>query len=190
MRSSKEEFPPSPSNHQSILVSLSTRCVWKSTVCERAHLFRIKYYGSSDKPLGRFLREQLFDQVFFFSSFTWLYTSFLVNPTSTFLHWLDSFHLLELSLPFMRYAIRSTCSLLYTSSRQPYYFCEEASRNCFTRGARRKNLDVAQVSAMSSHQWVPSSNTQSSDVWCCMGFVFWKIFGTQLFKPCCCKQSC
>ncbi|XP_010656079.1 1-phosphatidylinositol-3-phosphate 5-kinase FAB1B isoform X2 [Vitis vinifera] len=62
MRSSKEEFPPSPSNHQSILVSLSTRCVWKSTVCERAHLFRIKYYGSSDKPLGRFLREQLFDQ--------------------------------------------------------------------------------------------------------------------------------
>ena len=70
MRSSKEEFPPSPSNHQSILVSLSTRCVWKSTVCERAHLFRIKYYGSSDKPLGRFLREQLFDQVFFFSSFT------------------------------------------------------------------------------------------------------------------------
>uniref|UniRef100_A0A1D1XVV7 1-phosphatidylinositol-3-phosphate 5-kinase n=1 Tax=Anthurium amnicola TaxID=1678845 RepID=A0A1D1XVV7_9ARAE len=58
----KEEFPPSPSNHQSILVSLSTRCVWKGTVCERAHLFRIKYYGSFDKPLGRFLRDDLFDQ--------------------------------------------------------------------------------------------------------------------------------
>ncbi|XP_077240890.1 1-phosphatidylinositol-3-phosphate 5-kinase FAB1B-like isoform X2 [Tasmannia lanceolata] len=58
----KEEFPPSPSDHQSILVSLSTRCVWKGTVCERAHLFRIKYYGSSDKPLGRFLRDHLFDQ--------------------------------------------------------------------------------------------------------------------------------
>ncbi|KAL4178859.1 hypothetical protein AMTRI_Chr13g117270 [Amborella trichopoda] len=60
--SSKEEFPPSPSDHQSILVSLSTRCVWKGTVCERAHLFRIKYYGSFDKPVGRFLRDDLFDQ--------------------------------------------------------------------------------------------------------------------------------
>ncbi|TXG61716.1 hypothetical protein EZV62_013079 [Acer yangbiense] len=62
MGSSKEEFPPTPSDHQSILVSLSTRCVWKGTVCERAHLFRIKYYGSFDKPLGRFLRDHLFDQ--------------------------------------------------------------------------------------------------------------------------------
>ncbi|MQL93056.1 hypothetical protein Taro_025686 [Colocasia esculenta] len=59
----KEEFPPSPSDHQSILVSLSTRCVWKGTVCERA-LFRIKYYGSFDKPLGRFLRDHLFDEGF------------------------------------------------------------------------------------------------------------------------------
>ncbi|XP_051131111.1 1-phosphatidylinositol-3-phosphate 5-kinase FAB1B-like isoform X2 [Andrographis paniculata] len=58
----KEEFPPSTSDHQSILVSLSTRCVWKGSVCERAHIFRIKYYGSFDKPLGRFLRDHLFDQ--------------------------------------------------------------------------------------------------------------------------------
>lgn len=62
----KEEFPPSPSD-RSILVSLSTRCIWKGTVCERAHLFRIKYYGSFDKPLGRFLRDHLFDQVFLFT---------------------------------------------------------------------------------------------------------------------------
>lgn len=60
--SSKEEFPPSPSDVQSILVSLSSRCVWKGTVCERSHLFRIKYYGSFDKPLGRFLQDHLFDQ--------------------------------------------------------------------------------------------------------------------------------
>ncbi|KAI4380834.1 hypothetical protein MLD38_006977 [Melastoma candidum] len=60
--SSKEEFPPSPSDNQSILVSLSTRCVWKGTVCERSHLFRIKYYGSFDRPLGRFLRDHLFDE--------------------------------------------------------------------------------------------------------------------------------
>lgn len=62
-QSQKEEFPPSPSDHQSILVSLSSRSVWKGTVCERSHLFRIKYYGSFDKPLGRFLRDHLFDQV-------------------------------------------------------------------------------------------------------------------------------
>lgn len=61
---SKEDFPPSASDHQSILVFLSTRCVWKGTVCDRSHLVRIKYYGSSDKPLGRFLRDQLLDQVF------------------------------------------------------------------------------------------------------------------------------
>lgn len=59
---SKEDFPPSTSDHQSILVFLSTRCVWKGTVCERSHLVRIKYYGSSDKPLGRFLKDQLFDE--------------------------------------------------------------------------------------------------------------------------------
>ncbi|KAF9689837.1 hypothetical protein SADUNF_Sadunf01G0134000 [Salix dunnii] len=58
----KEEFPPSPSDHQSILVSLSSRCVWKGTVCKMSHLIRIKYYGSFDKPLGRFLRDHLFDQ--------------------------------------------------------------------------------------------------------------------------------
>lgn len=66
----KEEFPPSPSDHQSILVSLSSRCVWKGTVCERSHLFRIKYYGNFDKPLGRFLRDHLFDQVLSLSPLT------------------------------------------------------------------------------------------------------------------------
>lgn len=59
----KQEFPSSSSDQQSILVSHSTRCVWKGTVCERAHISRIKYYGLSDMPLGRFLRDQLFAQV-------------------------------------------------------------------------------------------------------------------------------
>ncbi|KAK7363357.1 hypothetical protein VNO77_05497 [Canavalia gladiata] len=59
---SKEDFAPSTSDHQSILVFLSKRCVWKGTVCERSHLVRIKYYGSTDKPLGWFLRDQLLDQ--------------------------------------------------------------------------------------------------------------------------------
>ncbi|KAH0849825.1 hypothetical protein HID58_096063, partial [Brassica napus] len=61
-QSQKEEFPPAPSDHQSILVSLSSRSVWKGTVCERSHLFRIKYYGSFNKSLGLFLRDHLFDQ--------------------------------------------------------------------------------------------------------------------------------
>ena len=69
-QSQKEEFPPSPSDHQSILVSLSSRSVWKGTVCERSHLFRIKYYGSFDKPLGRFLRDHLFDQVSYVRGFS------------------------------------------------------------------------------------------------------------------------
>ncbi|KAH0691092.1 hypothetical protein KY289_018450 [Solanum tuberosum] len=62
LTSLKKEFSPSPSDNQSILVSLSSRCVWKGTVCDKSRLFRIKYYGSVDKPLGRFLRDQLFDQ--------------------------------------------------------------------------------------------------------------------------------
>ncbi|KAI5055795.1 hypothetical protein GOP47_0029658 [Adiantum capillus-veneris] len=56
-----EEFPPSPSDHQSILVSFSSSCLRKATVCERGHLFRIKYYGSFDKPLGKFLKDNVFD---------------------------------------------------------------------------------------------------------------------------------
>ncbi|XP_028796261.1 1-phosphatidylinositol-3-phosphate 5-kinase FAB1B isoform X2 [Neltuma alba] len=63
----KEEFS-SFSDHQSILVSVSSRCVWKGTECEKSHLFRIKYYGNFDKPLGRFLRDHLFDQSYRCSS--------------------------------------------------------------------------------------------------------------------------
>lgn len=57
-----DEIPASPAENQSILVSLSSRCVWKESLCERPHLLRIKYYGNFDRPLGRFLRDQLFDQ--------------------------------------------------------------------------------------------------------------------------------
>nr|XP_009410073.2 PREDICTED: putative 1-phosphatidylinositol-3-phosphate 5-kinase FAB1C [Musa acuminata subsp. malaccensis] len=49
-------------NHQSILVSLSSTCIKKNRVCERSQLFRIKFYGSFDKPLGRYLRDDLFDE--------------------------------------------------------------------------------------------------------------------------------
>ncbi|CAM6066031.1 unnamed protein product [Sphagnum tenellum] len=53
----KDDFPPSPSDHQSILVSLSSQCL----SCERPRLKRIKYYGPSDKPLGKFLKDSLFN---------------------------------------------------------------------------------------------------------------------------------
>lgn len=59
----KDDFPTASSAHQSILVSLSSRCILKQSVCVRSHLFRIKYYGTFDKPLGRFLRDHLFNQV-------------------------------------------------------------------------------------------------------------------------------
>ncbi|KAG0543648.1 hypothetical protein BDA96_02G207200 [Sorghum bicolor] len=51
-------------NNQSILVSLSSTCIPKSLACQRSHLLRIKFYGSFDKPLGRYLREDLFDQAY------------------------------------------------------------------------------------------------------------------------------
>ena len=57
------EYFSGTDNHQSILVSLSSTCIPKGLVCERSQLFRIKFYGSFDKPLGRYLREDLFDQV-------------------------------------------------------------------------------------------------------------------------------
>ncbi|XP_068663153.1 putative 1-phosphatidylinositol-3-phosphate 5-kinase FAB1C isoform X2 [Aristolochia californica] len=56
------EYFATADNNQSILVSLSSRRVLKGTVCECSQLFRIKFYGSFDKPLGRFLRDDLFDQ--------------------------------------------------------------------------------------------------------------------------------
>ncbi|KAL5726683.1 1-phosphatidylinositol-3-phosphate 5-kinase [Ranunculus cassubicifolius] len=49
-------------NHQSILVSFSSHCVLKGTLCERSQLLRIKFYGNFDKPLGRYLQDDLFGQ--------------------------------------------------------------------------------------------------------------------------------
>ncbi|KAL5222683.1 hypothetical protein ABZP36_027396 [Zizania latifolia] len=58
------EYFPATDNHQSILVSMSSTCIPKSMLCKRSQLFRIKFYGSFDKPLGRYLREDLFDQAY------------------------------------------------------------------------------------------------------------------------------
>lgn len=50
-------------NPQSILVSLSVACPLRGIVCKQSQLFRIKFYGTFDKPLGRYFREDLFVQV-------------------------------------------------------------------------------------------------------------------------------
>ncbi|KAK6922238.1 Chaperonin Cpn60/GroEL/TCP-1 family [Dillenia turbinata] len=49
-------------SQQSILVSFSSHCVTKGTECERSRLMRIKFYGCFDKPLGRYLHDDLFEQ--------------------------------------------------------------------------------------------------------------------------------
>lgn len=59
------EYFSAADTHQSILVSFSSHCVLKGTVCERSRLLRIKFYGCFDKPLGRYLRDDLFDQTSF-----------------------------------------------------------------------------------------------------------------------------
>ncbi|KAL8052963.1 hypothetical protein ABFS82_05G040000 [Erythranthe guttata] len=51
-------------NNKSILVSLSSHCTLNGTVCERSRLLRLKFYGPSDKPLGRYLRDDLFDKLY------------------------------------------------------------------------------------------------------------------------------
>lgn len=56
------EYFSATDGHQSILVYFSSHCVSKGIVCERTRLLRIKFYGSFDKPLGRYLRDDLFDQ--------------------------------------------------------------------------------------------------------------------------------
>ncbi|XP_062233139.1 1-phosphatidylinositol-3-phosphate 5-kinase FAB1B-like isoform X2 [Phragmites australis] len=56
------EYFPTSENPQSILVSLSIACPLRGIVCKQSQLFRIKFYGTFDKPLGRYFREDLFVQ--------------------------------------------------------------------------------------------------------------------------------
>jgi 1-phosphatidylinositol-3-phosphate 5-kinase len=60
-RATSSEYYSSTDNKQSILVSFSSRSILTGTVCERSRLLRIKFYGCFDKPLGKYLRDDLFD---------------------------------------------------------------------------------------------------------------------------------
>lgn len=62
------EYFPTSDSPQSILVSLSIACPLRGIVCKQSQLFRIKFYGTFDKPLGRYFREDLFVQVVALSS--------------------------------------------------------------------------------------------------------------------------
>ncbi|XP_043707213.1 putative 1-phosphatidylinositol-3-phosphate 5-kinase FAB1D [Telopea speciosissima] len=48
---------------QSILFLKSSRNILKGTVCEHSHLSRINFYKSSDMSLGRFLRDNILNQM-------------------------------------------------------------------------------------------------------------------------------
>ncbi|KAL6605816.1 hypothetical protein ACP70R_041469 [Stipagrostis hirtigluma subsp. patula] len=56
------EYFPTSDNPQSILVSLSIACPLRGIVCKQSQLFRIKFYGTFDKPLGRYFQEDIFIQ--------------------------------------------------------------------------------------------------------------------------------
>ncbi|KAF6149834.1 hypothetical protein GIB67_010908 [Kingdonia uniflora] len=55
------EYLATVDNHPSILVSFSNRSLLKGKICG-SHLLRIRFYGNFDKPLGRYLRDDLFDK--------------------------------------------------------------------------------------------------------------------------------
>uniref|UniRef100_A0ACD5VAU1 Uncharacterized protein n=1 Tax=Avena sativa TaxID=4498 RepID=A0ACD5VAU1_AVESA len=57
------EYFPTSDNARSILVSLSIACPRRRIVCKQSQLLRIKFYGNFDKPLGRYFREDLFNQI-------------------------------------------------------------------------------------------------------------------------------
>ncbi|XP_066330548.1 putative 1-phosphatidylinositol-3-phosphate 5-kinase FAB1D isoform X2 [Miscanthus floridulus] len=46
----------------SILILMSSQCTEKQVICEQSHLTRIKYYGSFDVSLGRYLQDILQNQ--------------------------------------------------------------------------------------------------------------------------------
>lgn len=47
---------------ESILVLMSSRNASRGTICEQSHLSHIKFYRNFDVPLGKFLRDNLFNQ--------------------------------------------------------------------------------------------------------------------------------
>ncbi|XP_031114168.1 putative 1-phosphatidylinositol-3-phosphate 5-kinase FAB1C [Ipomoea triloba] len=57
-----DEYNSAADIHQSILVSFSSRCVLNDTVCERSRLLRFKFYSPFDKPLGKYLQDDVLSE--------------------------------------------------------------------------------------------------------------------------------
>lgn len=51
---------------QSILVFFSSRCVSEKQICVPSRPLQIKFYGTLDKPLGTYLKNEIFTQVALF----------------------------------------------------------------------------------------------------------------------------
>lgn len=63
-----DEYNSAADIHQSILVSFSSRCVLNDTVCERSRLLRFKFYSPFDKPLGKYLQDDVLSEVNFITN--------------------------------------------------------------------------------------------------------------------------
>lgn len=63
-----DEYNSAADIHQSILVSFSSRCVLNDTVCERSRLLRFKFYSPFDKPLGKYLQDDVLSEVHFITN--------------------------------------------------------------------------------------------------------------------------
>ena len=78
---------------QSILVLMSRRNALKGTVCEQSHFSHIMFYKNFDVPLGKFVRDNLFDQV----SLSFMYHQ---NIYHYFLNALNKIRLIQISFHF------------------------------------------------------------------------------------------
>lgn len=54
---------------QSILVLMSRRNALRGSICEQSHFSHIKFYRNFDVPLGKFLNDNLLNQVFFLTPY-------------------------------------------------------------------------------------------------------------------------
>lgn len=61
-----KDYANSVLDSQSILVLMSSRNALTETICQQSHFSHIMFYKNYDVPLGKFLQDNLLNQVFFF----------------------------------------------------------------------------------------------------------------------------
>lgn len=75
---SKEDANAALDSH-SILVLVSSRNAFRGTICEQSHFSHIMFYKSFDIPLGKFLQDNLLNQVIQISLYYLVYWCFIMN---------------------------------------------------------------------------------------------------------------